>query len=49
MYQTYAKYHPMDSQQFIHKMCQMAYQRYQHGKKLKKSEAPVIYLSLIHI
>lgn len=47
MYQTYAKYYPMDSQQFIHKMCQMAYQRYQHGKKLKKSEAPVIYGSSV--
>lgn len=47
LYQTYAKYHPMDSQTFMYKMCYMAYQRYQNGRKLKKSEAPVVYGSSV--
>lgn len=47
LYQTYAKYHDMDSQTFIYKMCHMAYQRYQKGRKLKKNEAPVIYGSSV--
>lgn len=47
LYQSYAKYHEMDSQQFMYKMCYMAYQRYQKGKKLKKSEAPVVYGSSV--
>lgn len=47
LHQKYAKYHEMDSQTFIYKMCHMAYQRYQKGRKLNKSEAPVIYGSSV--
>lgn len=43
MYQKYASYQDISSLKFFHKMCQMAQTRYESGKKLKKTEAPVVY------